>query len=72
MNVGQKMLLNPKFFVRGNNFISNKVQKGKIIYRYSGEIVKVLEGGYYEIKIGLNITKFNIKKMKFIMFIRIH
>ena len=72
MNVGQKILLNPKFLVRGNNLISNKVQKGKIIYRYPGEIVKVLEGGYYEIKMGLNITKFNIKKMKFIMCIRIH
>ena len=61
-NVGEKILLNPKFLVSGNNLISNKVKKGKIIYRYPGEIVKILEGGYYEIKIALNIKKFNIRK----------
>jgi len=70
LNVGQKILLNPKFLVSGNNLISNKIIKGKIIYRYPGEIVKVLDGGYYEIKIGINISKLNIKKMKLIKFIR--
>lgn len=54
--------MNPKFLVSGNNLISNKIKKGKIIYRYPGEIVKVLDGGYYEIKIGMNISKLNIKK----------
>ena len=54
--------MNPKFLVSGNNLIFNKVKKGKIIYRYPGEIVNILEGGYYEIKIALNINKFNIKK----------
>ena len=61
LNVGQKILLNPKFLVSGNNLISNKIKKGKIIYRYPGEIVKVLDGGYYEIKIGINISKLNNK-----------
>ncbi len=37
---------------RTENFI-------KIIYRYPGEIVKILGGGYNEIIISLNITKFN-------------
>ena len=62
LNVGEKILLNPKFLVSGNNIISNKVKKGKIIYRYPGEIVKILDGGYYEIKLALNINKFHIKK----------
>ena len=60
INVRQKILLNPKFLVRGNNLISNIIQKGKIIYRYTEEIVMVLGVGYYEIKMRLDITKFII------------
>jgi hypothetical protein len=52
--------------------MSNQVKKWIIIYRYPWEIVNALEGGNYEIKLALNIMKFNIKKMKFIMLIRIH
>ncbi len=72
LNVGKKILLNPKFLVSGNNIISYKVKKDKIIYRYPEEIVKILEGGYYEIKLALNINKLQEKKMKFIKFIWIY
>ena len=61
-NVGDKILLNPKFLISGNNIISNKIKKGKILFRFPCIIEKVLEGGYYDIKFCVDYTPYDIKK----------
>ena len=54
--------MNPKFLLEGKNIIPNKIKKGKIIYRLSCEINKILYGGYYEIKFPFDIKKYKIEE----------
>lgn len=58
---GTKVLLNPKFIKNGNMLSFNKVKKGKLYYRIPGLIQKVLDGGYYNIKISVNYSQGNLK-----------
>ena len=51
---GDKVLLNPKFLIKGNTLIYNKIKNKKILYRYPCEIIKILGGGFYNIKLIVN------------------
>ena len=57
-----KVLLNPKFLIKGNTLIYNKIKNKKILYRYPCEIIKILVGGFYNIKLSVNYSSMGIKK----------
>ena len=46
----------------GIQFSLNKVKKGKIIFRYPYELVKILDGGNYQIKFSIGLKNYNIKR----------
>ena len=60
---GDKVLLNPKFLIKGNTLIYNKIKNKKILYRYPCEIIKILGGGFYNIKLSVNYSSVGIKKI---------
>ena len=59
---GDKVLLNPKFLIKGNTLIYNKIKNKKILYRYPCEIIKILGGGFYNIKFSVNYFSVGKKK----------
>ena len=60
---GDKMLLNNKFLIKGNTLIYNKIKNKKRLYRYPCEIIKILGGGFYNIKLSVNYSSVGIKKI---------
>ena len=60
---GDKVLLNNKFLIKGNTLIYNKIKNKKILYRYPCEIIKILGGGFYNIKLSVNYSSVGIKKI---------
>ena len=63
---GDKVLLNNKFLIKGNTLIYNKIKNKKRLYRYPCEIIKILGGGFYNIKLSVNYSSVGIKKMIYI------
>jgi len=64
INVGNKVVLNPEFIKNGNMISYNKTKKGKLFFRIPCLVEKILEGGYYIIKINTNYLQYNLKKGK--------